>query len=82
PPVDEEDALQRAIMSDFERAHRIEAQVDLSPYAGEHIAILNGKIVGHGPDLLTLQHECAVANGVPEHRIVTLGVFPPEILVR
>lgn len=50
---------------------------ELAPYRGEHVAVLDGAVVGHSADPLALQRDVARARNVHPQRLVVAYVDEP-----
>lgn len=77
----EEAEQARIIGEDFRAAFRLRDGGQLAPYASEHVAVLRGRIVGHGADPTALRAWVAREFQVHPERIVTVFVEGLDALV-
>jgi hypothetical protein len=74
-PVDDENFLNlsaeeqiRLVGADYIAAHGLEESGQLDQYRGHYVAVLRGKVVGHGVDALELRSRVAREQGVHPER--------------
>jgi hypothetical protein len=81
-PADGEDRLQltpewREYYADVDWVHEEYNAGRWAQYAGEYIAVVGKKLLGHGPDRLKLRQEVARESGVRPGRIHITYIEPP-----
>lgn len=68
-------------LADYGVGQDLRERGELAAYAGEFVAILDGKVVGHGPDGFDLREQVAERLGIPPCRPAILRVFSEEDLI-
>ena len=63
------------VLADFAAAYRLLDSGQLANYAGQHVAILHGEVVGAGPDSTSLRARVGKTRRVSPERIAIIRVF-------
>jgi 3-mercaptopyruvate sulfurtransferase SseA len=80
-PADEENFLQldtqaqiQLVRADYDTAYDLLKARQLDRYGGQHVAVLRGKVVGHGTNALELRYTVAREQGVHPERLAMIYV--------
>jgi hypothetical protein len=85
PPADDENFLQldeqaqiQLVRADYDTAYDLMQARQLDQYGGEHVAVLRGKVVGHGTNALDLRYTVAREQGIHPERLAMIYVYDPN----